>query len=67
MTFNLGVPGSNPGGLIKRKSPYFASYEVRGFLYTLKSETPRLFWNSEKRYHRAYIHQDIPGKYVNNS
>ena len=45
MTFNLGVPGSNPGGLIKKESPYFASYEVRGFLYALKSETPRLFMN----------------------
>lgn len=45
MTFNLGVPGSNPGGLIKRKSPYLKCFEVRGFLYAVKSETPRLFMN----------------------
>ena len=48
MTFNLGVPGSNPGGLIKRKSPYLKCFEVRGFLYVLKSETPKLFIYPEK-------------------
>ena len=45
MTFNLGVPGSNPGGLILKKTPYLVGFEVRGFLYALKSETPRLFMN----------------------